>query len=122
MSTSSKRLPATPRTWSRCRSQLVTMTLASIQGVEIGGPPGYDSVEAMLATIVRGEYHIVALHGEDDRRGETMFPDITLIQYEKRLKLGERDISPLRFRRSVSRRGNLRPLPRHGGARQMKNR
>jgi ribosomal protein S18 acetylase RimI-like enzyme len=33
-------------------------------GVEIGGPPGYDSVEAMLATIARGECHKVSLDGE----------------------------------------------------------
>jgi ribosomal protein S18 acetylase RimI-like enzyme len=33
-------------------------------GVEIGGPPGYDSVDAMLATIARGECHKVSLHGE----------------------------------------------------------
>ena len=33
-------------------------------GVDIGGPPGYDSVEAMLATIARGECHKVALDGE----------------------------------------------------------
>jgi ribosomal protein S18 acetylase RimI-like enzyme len=33
-------------------------------GVEIGGPPGYDSVEAMLATIAKGECHKVSLDGE----------------------------------------------------------
>jgi GNAT superfamily N-acetyltransferase len=33
-------------------------------GVKIGGPPGYDSVEAMLATIARGECHKVSLEGE----------------------------------------------------------
>jgi ribosomal protein S18 acetylase RimI-like enzyme len=33
-------------------------------GVEIGGPPGYDSVEAMLATIARGECHKVSLDDE----------------------------------------------------------
>jgi ribosomal protein S18 acetylase RimI-like enzyme len=33
-------------------------------GVPIGGPPGYDSVEAMLATIARGQCHRVALDGE----------------------------------------------------------
>jgi ribosomal protein S18 acetylase RimI-like enzyme len=121
-------------------------------GVEIGGPPGYDSVEEMLTKIARGECHKVSLDGEiiggttviDQgaghfhldvlvidpahhnqgigtqamefigrtfpatvwtldtptfatrnqhfyerlgfaRVGETVFPDITLIQYEKRL-------------------------------------
>ena len=121
-------------------------------GVEIGGPPGYDSVEAMLATIAGDECYKVSLDGEiigaitviDQggghfhlavlaidpahhnkgigtqamgfiertypatvwtldtplfatrnqhfyerlgfvRVGETVFPDITLIQYEKRL-------------------------------------
>ena len=121
-------------------------------GVEIGGPPGYDSVEETLATIARGECYKVSLDGEiigaitviDQgaghfhlavlaidpahhnkgigtramefigrtfpaavwtldtptfatrnqhfyerlgfvRVGETVFPDITLIQYEKRL-------------------------------------
>ena len=33
-------------------------------GVPIGGPPGYDSVEEMLATIARGECHRVSLNGE----------------------------------------------------------
>jgi ribosomal protein S18 acetylase RimI-like enzyme len=33
-------------------------------GVAIGGPPGYDSVEAMLATIARGECHKVSQDGE----------------------------------------------------------
>ena len=33
-------------------------------GVEIGGPPGYDSVEETLATIARGEFYKVALNGE----------------------------------------------------------
>jgi ribosomal protein S18 acetylase RimI-like enzyme len=33
-------------------------------GVEIGGPDGYDSVEAMLAKIARGECHKVSLDGE----------------------------------------------------------
>jgi ribosomal protein S18 acetylase RimI-like enzyme len=33
-------------------------------GVPIGGPPGYDSVEAMLATIARGQCHKVAVDGE----------------------------------------------------------
>jgi GNAT superfamily N-acetyltransferase len=121
-------------------------------GVEIGGPPGYDSVDEMLAKIARGECHKISLDGEiigaitvfDEglghfhldvlvidpahhnqgigtqamgfiertfpatvwtldtptfatrnqhfyerlgfaRVGETVFPDITLIQYEKRL-------------------------------------
>ncbi len=33
-------------------------------GIPIGGPPGYDSVEAMLATIARGGSHKVCLDGE----------------------------------------------------------
>jgi ribosomal protein S18 acetylase RimI-like enzyme len=33
-------------------------------GVEIGGPPGYDSVEETLATIARGEGYKVSLNGE----------------------------------------------------------
>ncbi len=33
-------------------------------GVEIGGPPGYDSVEAMLAKIARGESLKASLDGE----------------------------------------------------------
>jgi GNAT superfamily N-acetyltransferase len=33
-------------------------------GVEIGGPDGYDSVEAMLAKIARGECHKISLDGE----------------------------------------------------------
>ena len=33
-------------------------------GVEIGGPPGYDSVEATLALIARGEFYKVSLNGE----------------------------------------------------------
>ena len=32
-------------------------------GVEIGGPPGYDSVEATLAMIARGEFYKVSLDG-----------------------------------------------------------
>lgn len=138
---------------------LVTVQIAAFHddarlypGVEIGGPPGYDSVEATLAKIARGEIHKVSLDDEiiggitviDQgaghfhldvlaidpahhnkgfgthamgfiertfpaslltldtptfatrnqhfyeklgfvRVGETVFPDITLIQYEKRL-------------------------------------
>ena len=33
-------------------------------GVPIGGPPGYDSVEEMLAKIARGECHKISLDGE----------------------------------------------------------
>jgi ribosomal protein S18 acetylase RimI-like enzyme len=33
-------------------------------GVQVGGPPGYDSVEEMLAKIDRGECHKVLLDGE----------------------------------------------------------
>ncbi len=33
-------------------------------GVEIGGPPGYDSVEETLATIARGECYKVSLNRE----------------------------------------------------------
>jgi ribosomal protein S18 acetylase RimI-like enzyme len=42
-------------------------------GVEIGGPPGYDSVEAMLATIARGECHKVSL--DDEIIGAITFVD-----------------------------------------------
>jgi GNAT superfamily N-acetyltransferase len=33
-------------------------------GVDIGGPPGYDSVEETLATISRGEFYKVSLRGD----------------------------------------------------------
>jgi ribosomal protein S18 acetylase RimI-like enzyme len=33
-------------------------------GVPMGGPPGYDSVQRMLATIDRGECHKISLDGE----------------------------------------------------------
>jgi GNAT superfamily N-acetyltransferase len=50
---------------------LVTVQIAAFHddarlypGVEIGGPPGYDSVEETLATIARGEFYKVSLDGK----------------------------------------------------------